>query len=85
MKEWTTYTKTKGSEGSSESEDKPKIGEYILIKITDNFLAIAVFILCIFFGLIGLFAKLPSTNTDWALHASELSLGVFLGLLAKKK
>ena len=84
MKEWTTYTKTKNSDGSSENNDKPKIFEYILIKVTDNFLAIAVFILCIFFGVIGLFCELKPDSTNWALHASELSLGVFLGLLTKK-
>jgi len=84
MKEWTTYTKSKNSDGSSEGNNKPNIREYILIKITDNFLAIAVFILCILFGLIGLFSGLNDTSATWALHASELSLGVFLGLLSKK-
>ena len=84
MKEWTTYTKTKNSDGSSENEDKPKIAEYILIKITDNFLAIAVFALCIFFGLIGLFCELEPEPKNWALNASNLALGVFLGLLTKK-
>lgn len=84
MKEWTAYTKSKNSDGSSEGNDKPNILEYILIKATDNFLAIAVFILCIIFGLIGLFCNLNGASATWSLHASELSLGVFLGLLAKK-
>lgn len=83
MKEWTSYTKTKNSEGSSETIDKPKVLEYILIKVTDNFLAIAVFALCISFGGVGLFCELKSDSTNWALHAAELSLGVFLGLLKK--
>lgn len=84
MKEWTAYTKSKVGDGASEQSEKPKIQEYILIKITDNFLAIAVFILCILFGCLGLFGTLSETSTTWALHASELSLGVFLGLLSKK-
>ena len=84
MKEWTTYAKTKNGDGSSENENKPKIFEYILIKITDNFLAIAVFALCIFFGLIGLFCELAMESEKWALNTSNLALGVFLGLLTKK-
>lgn len=84
MKEWTAYTKSKNIDGSSEGNDKPSIVEYILIKTTDNFLAIAVFILCIIFGFIGLLCNLDGESTTWSLHASELSLGVFLGLLSKK-
>lgn len=83
MKEWSAYTKTKNIDGSSERTEKPEIHEYILIKVTDNFLAISVFLLCIFFGLIGLFCELNDNSTTWALHASELSLGVFLGLLKR--
>ena len=44
MKEWTAYTKSKNIDGSSEGNDKPSIVEYILIKTTDNFVAIAEFI-----------------------------------------
>ncbi|MGZ2368604.1 hypothetical protein ACXR6G_02310 [Ancylomarina sp. YFZ004] len=84
MREWTTYTKTKNGDGSSENSDKPKIIEYILIKLTDNFLTIAVFILCILFGTLGLFYIKADSNITWALHASELSLGVFLGLAKRK-
>lgn len=84
MKDWAEYSKTK-SIGSSSEENRPKVLEYILIKLTDNFLAVAVFVLCILFGYMGLF-KLDANekNMTWALHASELCLGVFLGLLAKK-
>jgi len=85
MEEWTAYAKTKSGDGASELRDKPKIQEYILIKITDNFLTIAVFVLCILFGGIGLFGSLSEQSITWALHASELSLGVFLGSLTKKK
>jgi hypothetical protein len=84
MKEWSAYIKSKNSDGSSENSDKPKIAEYILIKITDNFLAISVFALCIIFGLIGLFCELQPDPKNWALNASNLALGVFLGLLSKK-
>lgn len=81
MKDWSEYSKSKVTQGSSENT-RPKILEYMLIKLTDNFLAVAVFVLCIAFAYIGLFVKQDS-NTTWALHASELCLGVFLGLLKR--
>jgi hypothetical protein len=84
MKDWSEYSKSKINSGSSEN-NKPKVFEYILIKLTDNFLAVAVFVLCLVFGYIGLFTNISESNIPWALHASELCLGVFLGLLAKKK
>lgn len=82
MKDWSDYTKTKTTSGSSE-DSKPSIKEYMLIKLTDNFLAFAVFILFIILFSVGLFAEL-GTKTDWTLHAAELCLGVFLGLLKKQ-
>jgi hypothetical protein len=81
MKDWAEYSKSKTTGGSTENS-KPSIREYMLIKLTDNFLAVAVFVLCVIFAAIGIFGK-QDNNTAWTLHAAELCLGVFLGLLKK--
>ena len=88
MDDWKTYSATKNESQQGSSENKAKILEYILIKLTDNFLVVAIFSLCLLGGWVGLFKIDNSTNPDkvnWALHAAELCLGVFLGLLKKKK
>lgn len=83
MKDWNTFAKTH-HEHVATTSDKPKVRDYILLKTTDNMLAISVFILTLIFAYVGLFQFNSDGNADkvnWALHAAELCLGVFLGLL----
>ena len=82
MKDWNTFAKTHHEHVVTSSE-KPKVFDYVLLKFTDNMLEVGVFSLTIVFAYVGLFA-MNETQTDrvnWALHAAELCLGVFLGLL----
>ncbi len=79
MKDWAKFSRLEGiakTEGST-----PSIWRYIAIKLTDNGLATIVVFLLLFFGSIGLFVTTTETQTNWALHAAELCLGVLLGLL----
>ncbi|OFY85009.1 MAG: hypothetical protein A3K10_01185 [Bacteroidetes bacterium RIFCSPLOWO2_12_FULL_31_6] len=83
MEDWKKYVETKKTEGASEA--KPSTGQYLILKIADNSLKIAVFILCLVFAICGLFFITDTEKVNWSLHASGLCLGVFLGLLSSKK
>lgn len=82
MKDWSQYAKTvKDSHQTGGAE--PKISSYLAIKFVDNLLPLSVFILTMVFSIIALFV-IDTENQqklNWALHAAELCLGVFLGLL----
>ncbi len=82
MKDWDQFAKTV-QKTAQVSGVKPNPLTYMFIKATDNSLAIAVFLLTILFAFVGLFwfEAADSEKINWALHASELCLGVFLGLL----
>jgi len=84
MENWSEFAQTH-NESATSSGEKPKVIEYILIKIIDNMLPTSVFILTIFFAIMAFFFLNDTVKTNWALHAAELSLGVFLGLLKSKK
>ena len=66
---------------------KPNPLGYLIVTLTDNLLIMAVLILTLIFAYIGLFSIDQSKHEqmNWALHAAELSLGVFLGLIKKIK
>ena len=84
MQDWSKYTKTV-TDAKTSTGESPKVGGYILIKMTDNFLIIGLVILTLLFACIGIFyeTEIPE-KTNWALHASELCLGVFLGVISSK-
>jgi hypothetical protein len=84
MKDWNEYIKTV-TEAKTSTGETPKIRGYILLKITDNFIVIGLVLLMLLFAGIGIFydASQPE-KTNWALHASELCLGVFLGVITSK-
>lgn len=86
MKDWDQYART-CQETAKTAGAKPSTWGYLFIKATDNSLAISVFLLTIFFASVGLFyfSAVQTEQTNWALHASELCLGVFLGLLKQGK
>jgi|AntAceMinimDraft_9_1070365.scaffolds.fasta_scaffold09872_3 hypothetical protein len=86
MKDWDSFAKTT-QETVEVSGTKPSVYAYILIKATDSSLVIAIFILTLLFAYTGLFQfdKEQTEQINWALHASELCLGVFLGLLKPGK
>lgn len=82
MKDWSQYAKTvKDSHQTGGVE--PKISSYLAIKFIDNLLPISVFVLTIIFSTIALFVIDAGNQQklNWAMHAAELCLGVFLGLL----
>lgn len=84
MQDWSEYTKAV-SEAKTTTGETPKVGGYILIKLTDNFIVIGLVILMLIFASIGIFYKTEQPEkTNWALHASELCLGVFLGVISTK-
>jgi hypothetical protein len=86
MKDWDNFARTY-REAAKTTGTTPSKWDYLIIKATDNSLAISVFILTIFFASIGLFYfdSTQPQQTNWSLHASELCLGVFLGLLKQVK
>jgi hypothetical protein len=84
MKDWSEFAKT--AQATAESVGTaPSAWQYIIIKATDNFLAISVFILTLIFAYVGLFTftDIESDKASWSLNAANLCLGVFLGLLKK--
>lgn len=84
MKDWSEYTKVV-SEAKTTTGERPRIGGYILVKLADNFQIILLVAFTLIFAGIGIFyiTKEPE-KTNWALHASELCLGVFLGVISTK-
>ena len=84
--DWADYIKAHKTAGETFSDNKrPHIVEFALFKVINNGLASSVFALTIFFSTVGIFSNRPADATNFALHAAELSLGVFLGLLAKRR
>jgi len=84
MQDWSAYVKST-SQAKTTTGETPKVGGYILIKITDSFLIIGLVILTLLFAGIGIFYETTNTEkTNWALHAAELCLGVFLGVISTK-
>jgi hypothetical protein len=83
MTDWASFTKIHGERIATTGE-KPKITHYLVVKATENMLKISVFILILLFAYIGIYGATTQTDANkmnWALHAAELCLGVFLGLL----
>lgn len=84
MKDWNEYTKVV-SEAKTATGKSPKIGGYILVKLTDNFLVVGLVMLTLIFAGIGIFYETNEPEkTNWSLHAAELCLGVFLGVISSK-
>lgn len=77
---WIDFSKIHRNNVSA-SSGKPPITEYLIIQAADNALAISVLFLLLFFAGCALFSSLPDEVLKWAIHAAELCLGVFLGLL----
>jgi|GEM_PF-6430350 len=86
MKEWQTYTKS--SQGASQGSGQPSVKEYLLIKLSDNWIAVAVLVVFLFCAVAGLICS-NSQGTEmaeaskWFFDSAKLCLGVFLGLLKK--
>jgi len=82
VNDWEQFARTT-QDTAKVAGAKPSAWQYLLIKATDNSLEIAVFVLTLIFTYIGLFIfdSTQLEKTNWALHAAELCLGVFLGLL----
>ncbi|HET9569786.1 MAG TPA: hypothetical protein VFP20_00030 [Bacteroidales bacterium] len=84
MKDWSEYLKVV-SEAQATTGERPKVGGYILIKITDNSLIIVLILLTLIFSGLGLFLKCDTPDkTSWAFHAADLCLGVFLGVISTR-
>jgi hypothetical protein len=84
MKDWGDYIKASNPETTGK---KPTVWGYLIIKAIDNSLVIAMVVFTLFFSAIGLFMlnKGDDTKLNFALHASELCLGVLLGLMKNLK
>lgn len=82
MKDWSQFAKA-CNDTAKATGSKPNPLDYFIVKFTDNLIPFSIFILTIVFAYVGLFMIDPAENqkVNWALHAAELSLGVFLGLL----
>jgi len=83
MDDWNTFAQISKQTHPTGDGGQPKVLNYLAIKFIDNFLTVSVFLLTVFFSIIALFV-LDSANQEklnWALHAAELCLGIFLGLL----
>lgn len=85
MRDWQSYHKS--AVGSNDSAGKPSVREYFMIKLSDNWIAVAVlmlFLICMVAGLIC--TKFGAENSEaakWSFDSAKLCLGVFLGLLKK--
>ncbi|WP_439870172.1 hypothetical protein ACTACT_06605 [Pseudomonas syringae] len=88
MNNWGDYAKTTKSttQGGGEA---PRVRDYALIKIVDNWLALAVLLILIGSCTVGVVladsdkAALVESS-KWFFDSAKLALGVFLGLLAKR-
>jgi hypothetical protein len=85
MKDYKEYYNTI-MQSTATTGDKPRIRDYILIKVTDNVLIVLLFILTISFVAAGMYCTLKNSLqlSTWLLDAGKLCLGVFLGLFAAK-
>jgi hypothetical protein len=85
MKDWQTYSKS--AVGNSESAGRPSVREYLLIKLADNWIAVAVlvlFLICTAAGVASdLYGPASSKAGQWCFDSAKLCLGVFLGLLKR--
>ncbi len=85
MKDWAQFAKTRTE--SSQNGAAPKVLDYFLIKLVDNWLAAGVLLLLIFFVLLIIFTRGGAPQdvevNKWLTHCAGLCLGVFLGLLKK--
>ncbi len=81
MKEWTEYSKAARAPEKGGAE--PSIWGYVAIRLIDSMLPVSVLVLTLIFFFTALFfiKDTDGTRLNWALHAAELCLGVFLGLL----
>lgn len=85
MKDWQTYSKS--AVGNSERSGSPSVQEYLLIKLSDNWIAVAVlvlFLICTAAGLVSdIYGSDNSKSGQWCFDSAKLCLGVFLGLLKR--
>jgi hypothetical protein len=85
MKDWQTYAKS--AVGNSEASGQPSVREYLMIKLSDNWIAVAVLFLFLFCMLAGLISDRywpeKSEAGKWCFDSAKLCLGVFLGLLKR--
>ena len=92
MKDYKEYYKII-MESVEATGQKPSIREYLFIKLSDNFLIVALLCLTLLFAGIGICLSFCGKNTNsltestgsWVLDVAKLCLGVFLGLFASKK
>lgn len=86
MKEWSDYSKS--HEQAIKTTGKiPSVRGYFLIKLIDGMPFIVLFLLTGIFVFLAFFVvdNQDPNKLNWALHATELCLGVLLGLYAGKK
>lgn len=85
MKDWQAYAKS--AVGNSDTATQPSVKEYLMIKLSDNWISVAVlllFILCMVAGLLSdAYGQQNSEAAKWCFDCAKLCLGVFLGLLKK--
>lgn len=88
MNSWGEFAATskKTVQGGGE---RPRVRDYAVIKVVDNWMAICALLILFFCAAAGLFCA----NSDkasvvdagkWFFESAKVVLGVFLGLLAKK-
>ena len=91
MKEWNTYAQSRGgTKQAAGGDDSPKVSEYLLIKLSDNWLAVAVLLLLVLFSFAGLGCKMSDSvqvneTGNWFFEVAKITLGVFLGLLTSAR
>lgn len=88
MNNWSDYAAAakKTTQGGGE---QPRVRDYALIKIVDNWLSICVLVILFSSAGVGVYLAYSEKPvlleaSKWFFECAKLALGVFLGLLAKK-
>ena len=64
----------------------PRLRDYCFLKLIEHGYSVSVLLLTLIFTAVAFLVKADDpAKVNWALHAAELSLGVFLGLKIAKK
>jgi hypothetical protein len=74
------------AKGAEATGQKPRIRDYVLVKLVENIFVLLLFVLTIVFAAVALFVEGKNPEAQkWAQNAATLCLGVFLGLFAGRK
>lgn len=78
MNDWKSFTAVQTSAGGSGA--RPRVRDYVAVRMADNGMVIAMFVLLVVTGSAAVFVK--GDGGVWARDIAKVILGVFLGRAA---